>query len=68
VRFRAADIFFPEGTLNFAEEQEIEGVIVQFSDSGQVPRAFASVEILVSHTVVVQVDKLQVLPPSQPQI
>jgi hypothetical protein len=68
VRFRVADIFFPEEPLNFAETQEIEGVVVQFSDSGQISRAFASVEILIRQTVVVQVDKLHVLPPSQPQI
>lgn len=68
MRFRVADIFFPEEPLNFAETQEIEGVVVQFSDSGQISRAFASVEILIRQTVVVQVDKLHVLPPSQPQI
>jgi hypothetical protein len=51
VRFRVADIFFPEESLNFAESQEIEGIIVQFSDSGQIPRAFASVEILIHQTI-----------------
>lgn len=67
MRFRVADIFFPGEPLNFAESQDIEGVIVQFSDSGQIPRAFASIEILISQTVVVQVDKLHEIPPSQPQ-
>jgi len=67
VRFRVADIFLPEEPLNFAETQEIEGTVVQLSDSGQIPRAFASIDVLVHKTVVVQVDKLNVLPPSQPQ-
>ncbi|HWF48261.1 MAG TPA: hypothetical protein VG168_14725 [Bryobacteraceae bacterium] len=68
MRFRVADMFFPEEPLNFDESLEIEGVVVQFSDSGQIPRAFASVEILIRQTVVVQVDKLHVLPPSPPQM
>jgi hypothetical protein len=68
VGFRVADIFLPESPLQLAETQEIEGVIVQFFDSGPISRAFASVEVHISKTVVVPVERLQVIPPSLPEI
>ncbi len=54
--------------LNLAAQQEMDGVIVQFSDSGPRPRMFASVEVVIHQTVVVEVDKLQVIPPLPPAI
>jgi hypothetical protein len=63
VRFRVSDIFLPVPEHLSLTAQEMEGVIVQFSDSGQRPRMFASVEVVIHQTVVVEVDKLQILPP-----
>ena len=59
------DVFLPspEGVLSaLAFESELEGTIVDFSDSGQQARAFAVVDIVRRQTVVVPVEKLQPLP------
>src|SRR4051794_21081756 len=59
VRFSATSIFLPEAAVAvLPPSSEIEGVIVEFSDSGAAPRAFAVVEIVRTETVVVPVDKL----------
>ena len=39
-------------------EDEMEGTIVDFSDSGQRPRFFALVDVVRRQTLVVPVDKL----------
>lgn len=42
----------------WADGAEVEGTIVDFSDSGSVPRMFAVVEVLQRQTVVVPVANL----------
>jgi len=61
VRFRTADVFLPgqEGVLLAPPpEDEMEGTIVDFSDSGQKPRFFVLVDVVRRQTVVVPVEKL----------
>jgi len=61
VVFRIGDVFFPsaeELRATWAEEAEVEGTVVDFSDSGSVARVFAVVEILQRQTVIVPVVKL----------
>jgi hypothetical protein len=62
VRFRIADIFLPTpDALLFASvgEGELEGTIINFSDSGQKARLFALVDVVRRQTVVVPVEKLK---------
>jgi len=56
-----SDVFLPDaGELAepWADAPELEGTIVDFSDSGSAPRVFAVVEILRKRTLVVPVAKL----------
>ena len=65
VRFRTADVFLPslEGVLLVPPpEDELEGTIVDFSDSGQKPRFFALIDVVRRQTVVVPVEKLHRIP------
>ncbi len=65
VRFRIADIFLPaKECLEIAGQQEMEGVIVQFSDSGDTPKMFASVDLLIHQIVIVPTDRLCAIVPS----
>jgi len=62
VRFRLADVFLPspqELHAAFREEEALEGVVVDFSDSGSWTNAFAIIEVILKETIVVQVDKLE---------
>jgi hypothetical protein len=62
VNFRIADAFLPDPeTLReiFSDTAELEGTIVDFSDSGQDSRAFALVEVIQRHVVVLPVKKLR---------
>src|ERR1700730_10973178 len=55
VRFRLSDVFLPsreELLLAWPGEAEVEGTIVEFSDSGSMPRTFAVVEVLRRQAVV----------------
>jgi hypothetical protein len=66
VRFRLSDVFLPsreELLLAWPGEAEVEGTIVEFSDSGSMPRTFAVVEVLRRQAVVVPVLSLQILAP-----
>jgi len=47
-------------------DTELEGRIVGFSDSGNVERAFAVVEVVRRHTVVIPVDRLRLEGDSYP--
>jgi hypothetical protein len=63
VTFERSDIFLPspeELPLDFAAD-ELDGVVVGFSDSGGQPRVFAVVEVVRRAEVVVPVDKLRVM-------
>ena len=64
VRFKVADIFLPthdDLPKALTTVREIEGVVTDFSDSGLEPRAFAIVDIIAQQSVVVPVEKLEVL-------
>ena len=66
VRFLASEVFLPSqedlvGT--HSSSFEMEGVIVDFSDSGTRPRAFAVVELATGQTIVVPVEKVKMARP-----
>jgi hypothetical protein len=64
VRFRISDIFLPspeEMQTQSSEALEMEGQIVDFSDSGYEPRVFAVVQLAGPRTVVVLVSRLEVV-------
>ena len=63
MRFRVADIFLPnaDGVLSVSLGEELEGVVVNFSDSGSASRAFAVVDVIRRQNVVVPVEKLEVV-------
>jgi len=67
VRFRVADVFLPsqEELLSApSADTEMEGTIVDFSDSGLKLRAFAVVEVVNKQTMVVPVEKLKLITPA----
>jgi hypothetical protein len=62
VRFSISDVFLPnpEGGFSAAPgEEEVEGTVVNFSDSGSKVHVFAVVDVIRRHTVVVPVEKLR---------
>ncbi|HMF76278.1 MAG TPA: hypothetical protein VK604_11500 [Bryobacteraceae bacterium] len=62
VKFSLGSVFLPDPEETLAAlslASELEGTIVDFSDSGSAPRAFAVVEIIRRQMVVVPVDKLR---------
>lgn len=62
MQFRARDIFLPSPdalSFNLIEGEELEGTIMDFSDSGQKDRVFALVDVVTRKTVVVPVEKLK---------
>jgi hypothetical protein len=62
VRFRLADVFLPnaeELRWVFNEEEVLEGTVIDFSDSGNNPDAFAVVEVIQKQTVVIAIEKLE---------
>jgi hypothetical protein len=67
VRFLASEVFLAsqEHVLSARSgASEMQGVIVDFSDSGTKPRAFAVVELIGGETIVIPVEKLTVCQPS----
>jgi hypothetical protein len=61
VRFRLSDVFLPgpEGLSNEpSDDTEMQGAIVDFSDSGPQRRAFAVVELENGENMIVPVEKL----------
>ena len=66
--FRVSDVFLPnaEELLSpLSPDGKVEGTIIDFSDSGSKPRAFAVVEVVSRQTMVVPVERLKlVLPPA----
>lgn len=61
VRFRVSDVFLPNPpeVLGLdAEDDEMEGQVIDFSDLGSCRQFFAVVEIVRKNTVVVAIDKL----------
>ncbi len=64
VSFRISDVFLPEPPEVLASltvEAETNGVVVEFSDSGSSPRAYAVVQITPKQKVVLPVGALQIL-------
>jgi hypothetical protein len=62
VRFSLASVFLPDAQEVLAAlslASEVEGTIVDFSDSGQAERAFAVVDVVQRRTIIVPVDKLR---------
>lgn len=70
VRFRISDVFLPNPEAVLAKpqaEEEVEGTIIDFSDSGQKARFFALVDVTRRQTVVVPVEKLNRVSPFGPE-
>jgi len=64
VRFRISDVFLPEPSevlANLTADVETNGVVVEFSDSGSSPRAYAVVRITPQQAVLLPVSALRVL-------
>jgi len=64
VSFRISDVFLPEPgevLANLTAEVETNGVVVEFSDSGSSPRAYAVVRITPQQAVLLPVSALRVL-------
>jgi len=64
VSFTIADVFLPEPSEVLAKltaDVKTEGVVIEFSDSGSVPRAYAMVQITAQQAVLLPVNKLHVL-------
>jgi hypothetical protein len=64
VVFSVSDAFLPEreeARNAIFEEDEVVGTVMDFSDSGDVPRVFALVEVIRHQTLIVPVKKLRLL-------
>lgn len=64
MRFRISDVFLPglaEMLADTSEAPEMEGQIIDFSDSGLEQRVFAVVRVSALRTVVVPVAQLEVV-------
>lgn len=62
VRFQVADIVLPAAddlSKALTSADELEGTVVNFSDSGLRPRVFAVVDVIARRSFVVPVEKLQ---------
>lgn len=63
VHFRVSDVFLPQPEELFkplSAEEELEGRIVSFSDSGSKARAFAVIDVTRTQNVIVPTAKLQI--------
>jgi hypothetical protein len=57
-------VFLPTAEKLFkplSPDTELEGTIIDFSDSGSKPQAFAVIEVVKKHTVIVPVSELEVI-------
>jgi len=64
VHFRIADVFLPrpEDLLDApSAEEEVEGTVVGFSDSGSESRAFAVVDVVRHQNVIIPTAKLRIV-------
>jgi hypothetical protein len=64
VSFSIADVFLPEPSevlVNLTSDVEINGVVMEFSDSGSTPLAYAVVRITAKQSVLVPAGSLRVL-------
>jgi hypothetical protein len=70
VRFRVSDVFLPSSEqlpTQLSQSAEMEGRIVDFSDSGLQVRVFAVVDVGGDQPVVVPVKKLHVIGQTAPE-
>jgi hypothetical protein len=70
VRFLVADVFLPGPAGVFVAhsgETQLEGKVIDFSDSGPKPRAFVVVEVVRTQIVVVPIEKLEVVSGAGPE-
>lgn len=68
VRFLASEVFLASQEDLLSDQDspaEMEGVIIDFSDSGTKLRAFAVVELMNGQTIVVPVEKLTMRKPAE---
>jgi hypothetical protein len=64
VSFHIADVFLPEPAellRNLTLESGINGVVIEFSDSGHDPQAYAVVRVTMQQSVLLPVNALHVL-------
>jgi hypothetical protein len=64
VSFRISDVFLPEPSqvlANLTVDVEAEGVVVEFSDSGNSPKAYAVVRVTPKQMVLLPMKALRVL-------
>jgi hypothetical protein len=62
VRFRISDVYLPEPAevlANLTADTEVNGVILEFSDSGDSPRIYAVVQITSRQIVLLPVSALR---------
>jgi hypothetical protein len=70
VRFALSNVFLPSQEAVLAplpRETELEGTVVDFSDSGANLRVFAVVDVVRKQAVVVPVEKLEIIMPAEPE-
>jgi len=64
VSFRISEVYLPdphEVLANLTADVQAEGVVLEFSDSGEQPRAYALVRITAQQSVLLPVSALQLL-------
>ncbi|NGZ08265.1 MAG: hypothetical protein CV088_02625 [Nitrospira sp. LK70] len=64
VSFQIADVYLPEPSevlAHLTPEVEANGVVVEFSDSGSSPRAYAVVRLTTEQSVLLPVSALRVV-------
>ena len=69
-RFRVSDVFLPASPGAFpalAGNAEIEGTIIDFSDSGPNARYFAVIEVVSTQSLIVPVQRLEIFEASPPE-
>ena len=68
VRFSARSVFLPnpEEAVNFAGNDELEGIITGFSDSGASLKAYAVVEVVRKLSLVVPIQELRLVSDREP--
>lgn len=69
VRFQVADIFLPardDLPKSLTTAELLEGTVVDFSDSGPLPRVFAVIDVIARQSVIVPVERLQLQPTGTP--
>lgn len=63
--FRVADVFLPnaeELCHPLSADTEVQGTIIDFSDSGSKPQAFVVVDVASRQTMIVPVERLKLIP------